>query len=335
MKSCRSSMAHPRLSSAHGPEPLTAPGAAQACPTCLPPPSHQLTWEGDLRHGRPLKKAVRFAPRLSSIGDSTGNRPAFILTLLSTQAPVAMNCGHCSGRGALRSPSAIADAAIHRSSAEFSEMIRPFVPSSSGLSAQLRAQRIGGFICPQVQVPMSSPKRGQLWSVPFPLEKAHLHGNPSPADGLPNHSGKSHIARTFRPYPTTEQTSEYRPAYLFPESSSGFHANTQLDQDRPPTIQNGRNFDTAHGQSHFLLADSKTSAYLTETPLLQVAFNPMNAFWHLGHPDLFNPIRRSHVRQDSDFRWKSRDWKKLGFSSVPSGVRRPSERLAALTKFHL
>jgi hypothetical protein len=62
---------------------------------------------------------------------------------------------------------------------------------------------------------------------------------------------------------------------------------------------------------------------------LQLAFNPMNASWHLGRPDLINPVRRSHVRQDSDFRWKSRDRKKLGFSSVPSGVRRPSERLAA------
>lgn len=253
MRIHRSIMAHLRLFPAHGPEPMKAPGAAQACPTCLPSPSHQLTRLGDLRLGCPLQKGPRFAPGHSSIGGSTSRKAL---------------------------------------------------------------------------VPESSPKRDQLWSVPFLLEKAHLRVNPSLADGLPNRSGRSHTAKTFPPYQPTAQTSGYLPACLAPERSYGFRANTRPDPDRPPTTRNDHNSDTAHGQSHSLLADSKTSAYPIETPLLQFAFNPINASWHLGRPDLINPIRRSHVRQDSDFRWKSRVRKKPGFSSVPSGVRRPSERLA-------
>ncbi len=409
MTSCRSSMAHPRLFPAHGPEPLTAPGAAQACPTCLPSPSHQLTFdddlrpnrplqkgprfapchfaigdltgkrpadtqsripamnvlmsglcsgrqgwrplallfftqsahqhnspdllgfarpvipssplrpdtrlraerfgavtfrpspfaslpmpvpaslslicriadvwprlrplavaatvnpanqptsEGDLRHGLPLKKAVRFAPNLSSIGDSTGNRPAHILAFLPNCVLVAAGCGHCSGLQALCCPSSIADAATRHSFAEFSGMVRPFVASSFGLSARLRAQRIGGFI---------------------------------QSDG-----------RNLPPAP------------------SGFLACPSPRRDESDL------------KTWLALPSHTTDATERKTrrttALSPPAFNPMNAFRHPASPDLINLLRRSHVIQDSDFRWKSRGRKKLSFSLVPSGVRRPSERLAA------
>lgn len=39
---------------AHLPEPLTAPGAAQACPACLPSPSNQRTFLDPLGHARPF-----------------------------------------------------------------------------------------------------------------------------------------------------------------------------------------------------------------------------------------------------------------------------------------
>ncbi len=62
---------HLRFCSAHWPKPLTAPGAAQACPTCLPSPANQLTGHGDMRLARPIERAVRFAPVPSQLGDGT------------------------------------------------------------------------------------------------------------------------------------------------------------------------------------------------------------------------------------------------------------------------
>lgn len=56
------------------------------------------------------------------------------------------------------------------------------------------------------------------------------------------------------------------------------------------------------------------------------------AVFHLMHPQslcLLNPFRKSEVIQDSDFRRKSRPRKNGCFSSLPPGVRRPTERHAA------
>lgn len=50
----RSHLTHPRIGSARWLEPLTAPGAAQACPACLPSPSNQLTFRDGSRLGRPF-----------------------------------------------------------------------------------------------------------------------------------------------------------------------------------------------------------------------------------------------------------------------------------------
>lgn len=61
----------PRGKSAHWLEPLTASGAAQACPLCLPSPANQLTSFGDLRPTRPMEKARRFAPEPSPLGGVT------------------------------------------------------------------------------------------------------------------------------------------------------------------------------------------------------------------------------------------------------------------------
>ena len=54
---------------------------------------------------------------------------------------------------------------------------------------------------------------------------------------------------------------------------------------------------------------------------------------HPSSPDLLNPIRRSDVTQDSDFRTKSPSTEKRCFSSPPPGVRHPSERQATLRNF--
>ena len=60
--------AHPRFCSAHCSHPATAPGAAQACPLCLPSGSNQPTGGGDPRPGRPVEKFFRFAFRTSQLG---------------------------------------------------------------------------------------------------------------------------------------------------------------------------------------------------------------------------------------------------------------------------
>lgn len=76
MNASLSHMAHTRFFSARWPEPLTASGAAQACPTCLPSPANQLTFQATPCLGRPLKKGTRFAPRHSSNGGWTSFDPS-------------------------------------------------------------------------------------------------------------------------------------------------------------------------------------------------------------------------------------------------------------------
>lgn len=69
-------MAHWRYFAAHWSEPLPAPGAAQACPTCLRSPANQLTPQGDSRPHRPIERAARFALVPSQLGGFTSERPA-------------------------------------------------------------------------------------------------------------------------------------------------------------------------------------------------------------------------------------------------------------------
>ena len=142
-------MAHLRFYSAHWPEPLTAPGAAQACSMCLPSPANQQTSQGDSHPDRPIERAVRSAPVPSQFGGFTRKRPAFSPAPGQNFAPDALNCGHCSGRRALRflDPSAIADAAMQRSFSDFSGSIRPFLPSSLSHKPRLWAEGKGGGIC--------------------------------------------------------------------------------------------------------------------------------------------------------------------------------------------
>ncbi len=78
---CRT--AHSRFGSARWLEPLTAPGAAQACPACLPSPSNQLTFRDEPRLGRPfiassLVPSARL--RAQRIGGFTSAFPAILPT---------------------------------------------------------------------------------------------------------------------------------------------------------------------------------------------------------------------------------------------------------------
>lgn len=57
---------------AHLPEPLTAPGAAQTCPACLPSPSNQRTFLDPLGHARPFDPSSRL-PLVGLRGDRIGS----------------------------------------------------------------------------------------------------------------------------------------------------------------------------------------------------------------------------------------------------------------------
>ncbi len=71
MKLSHPSIAHSHSNLAHWSEPLTASGAAQTCPTCLPSPYNQLTVKDDSRHDLPMQRGVRPSSRHSALGVGT------------------------------------------------------------------------------------------------------------------------------------------------------------------------------------------------------------------------------------------------------------------------
>ena len=144
MNPSRSHMAHPRFCPAHWPEPLTASGAAQACPSCLPSPANQLTRQDGSRPGRPLATGNRFALRRFPIGSLTPGRPAFLPSRI--RGCGALICSLCFGRLGLRplAPPVLADAANQRNFLDPLGIARPFVPSSLVPPSRLRVKRIGG-----------------------------------------------------------------------------------------------------------------------------------------------------------------------------------------------
>ncbi len=122
-------------------------GLRPLAPPLLTGTAHQLTCPTYTGLCRPIERTVRSASAPSQFGCLIFLHPAFRPAPVRNLAPVALNCGHCSGRRALRflGPSAIADAANQRSFPEFSGSIRPFSPSSLSPKPQLQTQRKGGF----------------------------------------------------------------------------------------------------------------------------------------------------------------------------------------------
>jgi hypothetical protein len=138
--------AHPRLHRAHLHPSLRQGGRRDLAAPTFGTAANQGTLKNDLLSGGPFERGVRFASVLSQLGGFTMRRPAF--SPWQNFASNALNCGHCSGRWALRvrGPSAIADAAIRRSFPESSGFVCPFFPSSLSPKTLLRAKRKGGGI---------------------------------------------------------------------------------------------------------------------------------------------------------------------------------------------
>ena len=142
-------LAHPRLHRAHLHPSLRQGGRRVLAAPAFGTAANQRTLKDDPRPGRPIERAVRSASVPSQFGGFTVKRPAFSAAPWQNSAPNALNCGHCSGRRALRvlGPSTIADAAIQRSFPESSGFVRPFCPSSPSHKPRLLAKRKGGGIC--------------------------------------------------------------------------------------------------------------------------------------------------------------------------------------------
>ncbi len=281
-------------------------------------PANQLTREGDLRPARPLKKGARFAPRHTSIGDSTGNRPTFILTLLPSMAQVALNRGHCSGRRAPRvlDPSAIADAAMQRSYPESSGPIRPFIPSSLIPHPLLRAQRIGGF---------SFSPSGELHLLPTPAhcdrllrqgELDLLSLTPWPANRTTPAAGNTQRTSACRWNLVPGRTHEY-------PSRFGRRFSHSIPRQRPPRIyQEGYPWRNHRAETLVPETDSMSPAHRSETAIPRVPFNRHETAFHQAKAHSSDQARCSDVIQDSDFRRKITVRKKDAFSSCPTRVRR-------------
>ncbi|OJV03545.1 MAG: hypothetical protein BGO12_10075 [Verrucomicrobia bacterium 61-8] len=127
-------------------------GLRPLAPPFLTGAAHQLTCSECPDSCRPfLPSSLSPKPRLRAerIGVCTFNHPTFPSAPVRNIAPDALNCGHCSGRWALRflGPSTIADAAMQRSFPEISGSLRPFSPSSPAPNSRLRTQRKGAGIC--------------------------------------------------------------------------------------------------------------------------------------------------------------------------------------------
>ena len=122
-------------------------GLRPLAPPFLTGAAHQLTFPGYTGSFPPIERAVRSASVPSQFGGFTFMHPAVAPAPVRKVAPDALNCGHCSGRRALRflGPSAIADAASQRSFPELSGFIRPFSPSSFSPKPKLWTQRKGGY----------------------------------------------------------------------------------------------------------------------------------------------------------------------------------------------
>jgi len=120
-------------------------GLRPLAPLLLTGAAHQLTCLGYTDFCRPIERAVRSASVPSQFGCFTLMHQSFPPAPVRKVAPVALICGHCSGRRARRllGPSAFADAASQRSFPELSGSFRPFSPSSLSPKPQLRTQRKG------------------------------------------------------------------------------------------------------------------------------------------------------------------------------------------------
>ncbi len=140
---------HLRFLAAHWEDPLTAPEAAQACPAGLPSPLNQLIRNGELRTGRPIERAVRFAPVPSQLGGLTFTRPAVLLLPIPACAALMTASGSAGQRLRSLAPPCFAGVCHQRNLPDSLSFARPLLSSSPSAPLQFRAKAIGSFTFPR------------------------------------------------------------------------------------------------------------------------------------------------------------------------------------------
>jgi hypothetical protein len=370
---------HMRSLAAHCSHPATAPGAAQACPLCLPSGSNQRTGGNDPLPGRPVEKSFRFALRTSQLGSfipgtarslpcpscvfhipdhaGAGSRtceihlpichfaagvsglPAPAIRFGQIGAPV-MTTGF---RGVhLNGPDTSLPIQINASTSRpadssrrldfFSLMsvpcsgrqgLRPLAPPLlTGASHQLTCPTYTGLCRPIERAVRSASAPSQFGCFTF----LHLAFPPAPARKVApvalicGHCSGRRALRFLGPSAIADAASQRS----FPELSGSIRPFSPPSLSPKPLLRTQR-------KGGFTEFSPCIGSHLSS--IFSCIVSQTKASDHHGSPDLINPVRRSNVTRDSDFRTNSPGGKNSVFPSVPPGVRRPTERLSAAHPF--
>jgi len=301
-QSSRGALADLRRDRAHGPYPLTTPGRAVACPTCLPSGSNQHNLKGNSPLDPPIERDVCCACVPPQLGGSIPERLAFFPAPWRIIVPDTLICDPCSGGGAVRflGHCAFANAAKERIFPDPLGLLCPFFPSLLCRDARLRAHRIGGFV--------GMPLDGRLHSLLAlghcdPLPPPSQYSLPCPLSWLPN--------RMHAPAGNGRKTNPSSPPWWggqtgghpFPLSSFWNHTTRLSVRPTHPAEYRCPNHQREIRPPESL---STTPAHQEKTPVLWGVLSLSPAPRHLVFSDLFGDFPLPDVIEQSDFPWKSR-----------------------------
>jgi len=357
-----SHMAHPRFYSAHCSHPATAPGAAQACPLCLPSGSNQRTCVGHPRLSRPVEKSFRFALRTSQLGSfipgtarslPSPSRVFHIpdhagadLRTCKIHPPICHFAAGVSGFPApairfgqigapvmttgfrvvhLNGPDASLPIQINASTSRpadcsrlldfFSLMsipcsgrqgLRPLAPPLlTGAAHQLTCPTYTGLCRPIERAVRSASVPSQFGCLTFlhPAFRPAPVRNLAPVALIYGHCSGRRARRFLGPSAIADAASQRS----FPELSGSIRPFSPSSLSPKPQLRTQR-------KGGFTELSPGTGSHLSS--ILSCIVSQTKASDHHGSPDLINPVRRSNVTRDSDFRTKSPGGKNSVFPSV-------------------
>ena len=353
---------HTRSPAAHCSHPATAPGAAQACPLCLPSGSNQRTCVGHPLLGRPVENSFRFALRTFQLGSfipgTAGSLPCLSRVFhipdhagadsrtCEIQPPICHFAAGVSGFPApalrfgqigapvmttgfrvvhLNGPDALLPIQINASNSrpadssrllEFFSLIsipcsgrqglRPLAPPLlTGAAHQLTCPTYTGFCRPIERAGRSASVPSQFGC--FTL--MHLSFPPAPVRKVApvalicGHCSGRRALRFLGPSAIADAASQRS----FPELSGSIRPFSPSSLSPKPQLRTQR-------KGGFTELSPGTGSHLSS--ILSCIVSQTKASDHHGSPDLINPVRRSNVTRDSDFRTKSPGGKNSVFPSV-------------------
>ncbi len=230
------------------------------------------------------------------IGGSTFRQPAILLLPIPARSALMSVPG--SGRHGLRplAPPFLTRASHQRHLSDLLGCARPFDPSLLSSKLRRRTERFGAPTC----------DRPALSLLPMPIPT----GRPLICGVREVWPGTRPLAQTAFADPANQHT-----CFDFLISARPFLPSSLSSKPRLRAERNGG------PESLQTRAKNPRSRRASDAPK------------HPTSPDLINPVRRSKVTRDSDFRTKSLVGKNFVFPSGSPGVRRPPKRLAAAHQF--